>query len=481
MKQKRTLIFLVFVLLGGIVRAQQYDTLSGPDGRIPHWHYSHWYDTIPCYYDDTNMNPYNHSNPGALLLSHWGNGDDAVNIIQAKEEHVEHLSLLEGVAVWQLDYRDVHLGAPVMISPSPRMAEYVYVLKWNSAHDSLLIMDSVRWDTAQAKVLKLPYNRDTALYGFKYCYVYEAYFDKPVYVDSTFLLGGTRNSNRLERGSFFMVPTLYAYISEHISCGRHELGLNYFLYNLADSSVRRRYLNDEWGHFMPIIEYAELDVRPADSTQGTAGPTGLRSKGTDQEIWARGRLGYRFSHWQDSVTDNPRTIHLMSDTSFTAYFEELPLHEVEGLGGDGHGYVAGGGTFVEGETATLEARPYTQDYHFDHWQDSVTDNPRSFVVTQDTTFTAYFAEGREGIGAPDGAMFTLTPNPAHRHASVAVRGNAGEGWLTVTNAAGQEAMRLKVAPDEEGIDLDLKGLPAGAYFVTLVTPQGSHTEKLVVE
>ena len=29
--------------------------------------------------------------------------------------------------------------------------------------------------------------------------------------------------------------------------------------------------------------------------------------------------------------------------------------------------------------------------------------------------------------------------------------------------------------------LDLKGLPAGAYFVTVVTPQGSHTEKLVVE
>ncbi|MBR6441119.1 MAG: T9SS type A sorting domain-containing protein [Bacteroidales bacterium] len=28
--------------------------------------------------------------------------------------------------------------------------------------------------------------------------------------------------------------------------------------------------------------------------------------------------------------------------------------------------------------------------------------------------------------------------------------------------------------------LNLKGLPAGAYFVTVVTPQGSHTEKLVI-
>ena len=290
------------------------------------------------------------------------------------------------------------------------MAEYVSGLKWNSVHDSRLVIDSVRWDTAQAKVLKLPYNADTVRYGFKYCYVYEAYFDKPVYVDSTFLLGGTRNSNRLERGSFVMVPTLYAYISEHISCGRHELGLNYFLYNLADSSVRRRYLNDEWGHFMPIIEYAELDVRPADSTQGTAGPTGLRSKGTDQEIWARGRLGYRFSHWQDSVTDNPRTIHLMSDT---AYFEALPVHTVEGLCGDGHGYVEGEGEYCEGETATLVARPHTPEYRFSHWHDSVTDNPRSFVVTQDTVFTAYFEKGSEGIAAPEAttAFSDAGPSP----------------------------------------------------------------------
>ena len=34
--------------------------------------------------------------------------------------------------------------------------------------------------------------------------------------------------------------------------------------------------------------------------------------------------------------------------------------------------------------------------------------------------------------------------------------------------------------EDTRLRLDLKGLPAGAYFVTLVTPQGSHTEKLVI-
>ena len=43
--------------------------------------------------------------------------------------------------------------------------------------------------------------------------------------------------------------------------------------------------------------------------------------------------------------------------------------------------------------------------------------------------------------------------------------------------------RQPLPPATEGtrLRLDLKGLPAGAYFVTLVTPQGSHTEKLFVK
>ena len=478
---KKTLILLSVVLLGGAAMAQrQYDTLCGPDGRIPHWHYTHWYDTMDRYYRDTLINrEHGCDEDGALKLYGYGYADENVPRIKVKEEYVEHLSLLKGVAVWQLDYRDLHFSGPIV--DTARVAEYVYLFKWKRRSDSLLVIDSIRWDTAQAKVLKLPYNADTARYGFKYCYVYEAYFDKPVYVDSTFLLGGTRNNNEMEMDSYHHAPTAYAAMGCAVSYGRPMF--DYIYYDLGTSTV---YVyapgGDRWGYFMPIIEYAELDVRPADSTQGTAGPTGLRSKGTDQEIWARGRLGYRFSHWQDSVTDNPRTIHLMSDTAFTAYFEALPVHTVEGLCGDGHGYVEGEGEYCEGETATLVARPHTPEYRFSHWHDSVTDNPRSFVVTQDTVFTAYFEKGSEGITAPEATTaFTLSPNPAHKRVRVELHGISGEGWLTVNNATGQELARRKVAPREEIVELDVSSLPAGAYFVTVVTPQGSHTEKLVVE
>ena len=53
----------------------------------------------------------------------------------------------------------------------------------------------------------------------------------------------------------------------------------------------------------------------------------------------------------------------------------------------------------------------------------------------------------------------------------------------MADATGREVRRQPLPPAPAGsrLRLDLNGLPAGAYFVTLVTPQGSHTEKLLVK
>lgn len=47
-------------------------------------------------------------------------------------------------------------------------------------------------------------------------------------------------------------------------------------------------------------------------------------------------------------------------------------------------------------------------------------------------------------------------------------------------AARIDGEHICLMEDDTCLHLDLKGLPAGAYFVTLTTPQGSHTEKLVM-
>jgi len=59
------------------------------------------------------------------------------------------------------------------------------------------------------------------------------------------------------------------------------------------------------------------------------------------------------------------------------------------------GTVTGGGTYASGATATLAAVPAANCY-FVEWNDNVTDNPRTVTVTEDITYTAYFAENPGG-------------------------------------------------------------------------------------
>ena len=100
--------------------------------------------------------------------------------------------------------------------------------------------------------------------------------------------------------------------------------------------------------------------------------------------------GYHFTQWSDGNTDNPRTFVLTQDTTFTA---EFARNTVITYIYDSHmGYVSGPTTAasVGAESITFEAIP-NYGYHFSQWSDGVTDNPRTIVLTQDTTFTAEFA------------------------------------------------------------------------------------------
>lgn len=66
-----------------------------------------------------------------------------------------------------------------------------------------------------------------------------------------------------------------------------------------------------------------------------------------------------------------------------------------------HGTATGGGDIFEGETCTLIASPDT-DYIFDGWEENgeivSTDNPYTFIVTKDCTFTAKFSLAKYIIG-----------------------------------------------------------------------------------
>ena len=94
-----------------------------------------------------------------------------------------------------------------------------------------------------------------------------------------------------------------------------------------------------------------------------------------------------------------------------------------------------------------------------------------------------FRIGREGIDnvREGGLRFAVVPNPAHGTVTVETEGVAarGGGAVTVTDAVGKTVLRAAVVSDRQ--QLDIADLPAGTYFVTLTTKEGTSTRKLVVE
>ncbi len=111
---------------------------------------------------------------------------------------------------------------------------------------------------------------------------------------------------------------------------------------------------------------------------------------SEQTITATANYGYHFTAWSDGNTNNPRTITLTQDTVFTALFEKnqytLTLQSDDVV----HGSVIGGGEFDYLDTVAIEATA-VEHYHFVHWSDGNTDNPRQYVITGNDTIVATFA------------------------------------------------------------------------------------------
>jgi hypothetical protein len=105
-------------------------------------------------------------------------------------------------------------------------------------------------------------------------------------------------------------------------------------------------------------------------------------------ITATANAGYCFIRWNDGNTQNPRTIIITQDTSFTAIFEALKRLTVT-ANNPIMGSITGAGYYVTNIVATILATPNT-GYRFVQWQDGNIQNPRTITVTQDTTFKAEF-------------------------------------------------------------------------------------------
>ena len=141
-------------------------------------------------------------------------------------------------------------------------------------------------------------------------------------------------------------------------------------------------------------------------------------------ITAVPNYGYHFTQWSDGNTDNPRTIVLTQDTTFTAEFAKNTYTISTTSANPKWGITAGGKSALYLDEIEISATP-NYGYHFVQWSDGNTSNPRTVTVTTNETYTATFAKD----------IFSITKNAEHG----TISGNSSAEYL--------DSVLLLVVPD----------------------------------
>ena len=147
-------------------------------------------------------------------------------------------------------------------------------------------------------------------------------------------------------------------------------------------------------NFEQIPESYTITVMANYDAFGSVSGSGTYDEGTQVVITATPYEGYLFVSWNDSITDNPRTITVTSDSTFVAIFEEVQIQQYTITvlpNNEEYGSVSGGGTYNIGDTVVILAMP-NSGYNFVSWDDGYEFNPRAVVVTSDSTFIADFVK-----------------------------------------------------------------------------------------
>ncbi len=138
------------------------------------------------------------------------------------------------------------------------------------------------------------------------------------------------------------------------------------------------------------IDQHTITVVSADLEMGTVSEDGTYDYGTEIQISATANEHYHFVQWNDGDTDNPRTITVTEDATYTASFA-INQHTITvESNSEAMGTVSESGTYDYGTEIQISATA-SEHYHFVQWNDGNDDNPRTITVTEDATYTAEFA------------------------------------------------------------------------------------------
>ena len=464
----------------------QSDTIYN---RYKHYYYTTWYDS--CYAAGKDSDYADFLEPNNPCVGNYVSSAAIQGVYHHTNTPLEIIGVVGGLI--KTEFTD-----------TTRVPEYFMV--FDDVDGEWVLVDSARWDTAEIKYMALEtqnvfleHRRDTidgvvylvdyhdTVRETKYMKICEAYFKEPITVSDSFLLGGSSFNNvrppsgkpAYDCAGWVHEPTEYP--SNFFSyCVRYS---PIWLFHADYGGWSRGRGMDYNGYYyvmFPIIRMLDtfqIIGTSHNESQGTVEGSGEYIKNSRVELTAIAAEGYKFVMWNDSVTDNPRVFYASQDTTFTAYFAPLEQYTLRVVSNNPiYGTVTGGGVYNETTPVEISAEPTSELYRFVHWNDSVTDNPRIIVLTQDTLFTAYFdtdvsiteAEIIENL-------FTLSPNPTAKDLQIHLN-RSGNYTMVIYTSAGVE---IKKQPISEPTTINCTELTPGTYIIKIYNDECAGVKSFV--
>ena len=459
----RIIIGLAFLALPGTLFAMRH-TPSDVDDTIPatprcdKYYYTKWFDDCP------NWRPNGVWDSCFCFKYQITRYVETAKIAKWEYAHNGRMKVKGLVAMVQ-NYNPPTVDTAANVQKLP---EYLYLYQMTETGRNiqgidievrLQLLDSVRWDTATARVMEFRQGWNDEY--IQYCYLYEAYFEQPVWVDTEFFIAGSTNSGYNSVNSNGRIPTVYVDIMDQqdymldnkTGCDINNYqfligsdgplfqdgyncqlpGRPYAFWASTFSTVTNYWMSD-WpyspvGYYLVIVDKWDLNAEPNEVGWGEVLGGGRFPDESDDTITAIPAPGFAFVSWSDGVTDNPRVVHLMSDTTLIANFQCTQQFNLQVTANDATmGTVTGGGTYYASDV-TITATP-NLGHRFLHWNDSSTETTRIIHLVSDTAFVAYFQDisdqtytlqvstANETLGNvsgggnyPGGTYQTITANP----------------------------------------------------------------------
>ena len=216
-----------------------------------------------------------------------------------------------------------------------------------------------------------------------------------------------------------------------------------------------------------------------------------------------------FVAWNDGNTNNPRTVTITSDTSFTAIFESVEISN------DITAAICQGSAYTENGFNVSQIGVYTQNLQTINGCDSVvtltlTVNP-VYSFTIDATINQGETYQENGFNVSEAGTYTqnlqtvngcdsvivlnltvnsslgdvvantievaLYPNPAENYTVLKVQGLKEQTKVALFDVRGRKLREFDLSAGTASLRLDLRDLPSGVYTLMI----GNTTKKLIVE